>query len=330
MMQNPEKTTALPTVWNTVAAGFELTTRHPWLLIVPILLDVFLWLGPRLSFGPLVQELLTQLPMDTTLMDPRPMLDVISLRTNMFTYLSPFFLGVPVLMTGLTPETTPITPSLVDIDSWVLWVGLLVGLTLVGLLLAAIYTTLIASVVVKDDDETMDRSAAGAGAILQWIGRTWFRFTALALLFLVIFLLILLPISFIGAFVALLSQILATFILLAAPVILLWVVIFMSYTPQGMAINRKPFFPSLVESVRLFQTNLLPALSLLLVVVLSRQLLSWLLLSADDGSWLTLASILGHAFVSTALSAAMLIFYRDRHRLLPDANLVDTKLEPVN
>lgn len=329
MMQNREETTALPSIWNTLAAGFELTTRHMWLLVLPVLLDVFLWLGPRLSFGPLVGQLLDQLPVDAALMDPRPMLDLISTRTNMFTYLSVSGLGVPALMTGLTPEQTPTTPLLVELDSWGTWLLLLVGLTVVGLLLAAIYFTLIATAVLRIEEEPMDRNAATVGAVLQWIGRTWLRFGALALLAIALFLLILLPISLLGAFVALLSQVLGTFVLLAAPVIMLWVIIFLSYSPQGMVLNRKSFFPSLADSVRLFQTNLMPALSLLLVVVVVRQLLSWLLLSADDGSWLTLVSILGHAFVSTALVAAMLIFFRDRHRLLPDSRATKSSLETV-
>ncbi|MEZ4517835.1 MAG: hypothetical protein R3C44_13790 [Chloroflexota bacterium] len=330
MTQNQKQTSTLPSIWKTIAAGFELTTRHPWLLLIPVLLDVFLWLGPRLSFSPLVQQLLDQLPVDAAIMDPRPMLDLISTRTNMFTYLSVPLVGVPILMTGLTPEQTPTAPLTVDVANWGSWVGLLIGLTIVGLLLGAIYSTLIASVVVRSEDETVEHSSANIGALLQWIGRTWLRFGLLALLFLVVFLLIVLPISFIGAFVALISQILATFILFAAPVILLWVAVFLSYTPQGMTLNRKSFFPSLADSVRLFQANLLPALSLLLVVVLTRQLLGWLLLSADDGSWLTLVSLLGHAFVSTALSTAMLIFYHDRYRLLPDLNITDSSLEAAN
>lgn len=330
MTQDQEKTTALPSIWNTIAAGFELTTRHPWLLIVPALLDIFLWLGPRLSFGPLVQELLTQLPLDAAIMDPRPMLDLVSTRTNMFTYLSVSLLGVPALMTGLTPEKTPLATRAVDIDSWGMWVGLLIGITLTGLLLSAIYNTLIASVVVRGHGVPESESSVSAGILLQWIGRTWLRFGALAILFVAIFLIILLPISLIGAFIALLSQMLATFVLLAAPVILLWVMIFLSYAPQGMVLNRKPFLPTLADSVRLFQTNLMPALGLLLVVVLVRQLLGWLLLSADDGSWFTLASILGHAYVTTALSAAMLIFYRDRYPLLPDVNSSKPRLETVN
>lgn len=330
MMQKQEETTALPSIWNTLAAGFELTTRNLWLLVLPVLLDAFLWLGPRLSFGPLVQQLLAQLPVDTALMDPRPMLDLISTRTNMFTYLSVTGVGVPALMTGLTPERTPTTPLLVDIDSWGTWLLLIVGLTVVGLLLAAVYYTLIATAVVRDERQPLDRNAATAGAVLQWIGRTWLRFTVLALLFIALFLLIMMPIALIGAFVALLSQLLATLVLLAAPVILVWVLVFLSYSPQGMVLSRRPFFRTLADSVRLFQTNLMPALSLLLVVVLVRQLLSWLLLSADDGSWLTLVSILGHAFVSTALIAAMIIFYRDRYRLLPDARAATPSLETVN
>ena len=330
MKDNQEKTTALPSIWNTIAAGFELITRHPWLLILPVLLDIFLWLGPRLSFGPLVQQLMTQLPVDATLMDPRPMLDLIAPRTNMFTYLSVTLLGVPVLMTGLTPESTPLTPMLVDIDRWGTWAGLILGLTIVGLLLTAIYSTLIASVVVKTDNDGVNRSASGIGELLQWIGRTWFRFGALALLYLVLMLVILLPITLIGAFVALISQLLATFVILVGPVILLSVTLFLSFTPQGMVLNRKSFLPTLADSVRLFQTNLLPALSLLLAVIIIRQVLAWLLLAADDGSWLTLASILGHAFVSTALSAAMLIFYRDRYRLLPELLATNPTLETVN
>ena len=233
-------------------------------------------------------------------------------------------------MTGLTPESTPLTPIVIDVNSWPAWFGLLLGLTLVGLLLTAIYLTLIAAAIVKSEDETISRSASGAGFILHWSGRTWLRFGALALLYLVLVMVIILPISLVAAVIALLSQLMATLILLAAPVILLWVTIFLSFVPQGMVFNRKPFFPSLAESVRLFQTNLIPALSLLLVVIVSRQVLSWLLLAADTGTWFTLASILGHAFVSTALSAAMLIFYRDRYRLLPDSTIPNPTLETVN
>jgi hypothetical protein len=61
---------------------------------------------------------------------------------------------------------------------------------------------------------------------------------------------------------------------------------------------------------------LLSAVTLMLVILLIGRSVDWLLLLADDGSWLTWFGIWGHAFVSTALLAATFIFYRDRYNSL--------------
>jgi hypothetical protein len=51
---------------------------------------------------------------------------------------------------------------------------------------------------------------------------------------------------------------------------------------------------------------------------LLQQVLRW----ADDGSWLTLGTITGHAFVSTALIVATFLFYRDRVRPAAQQNVL--------
>ena len=55
MVQKQGQTTALPGVFSTLSAGFELTTRYLWLMLLPAALDFFLWIGPRLSFRTLLQ-----------------------------------------------------------------------------------------------------------------------------------------------------------------------------------------------------------------------------------------------------------------------------------
>jgi hypothetical protein len=306
MMQKQENVTPLPGVAATIGAGFELVTRHLWLAAVPVVLDLFLWLGPRLGFNALIEQLIDRLATMPMIVDPQPMLEVMLARTNLFTYLSVALVGVPALMTGLTPEKTPLQPAVVEVTGWGEWAGFFLGLTLVGLLLAAVYYTLIARAVGGPEARQWDNVAVHSG-------RTFARLIGLSILFVFLMALILIPVSMVGAVLGLLSQFAATIVVLAAPVLLLWLVIFMSYTPQGMALNRRPFFPALLESVRIFQLNLIPASGLLLLVVLITQVMNWLMLSADDGSWLTLASVLGHAFVSTALVTAMFIFYRDRY-----------------
>jgi hypothetical protein len=53
-------------------------------------------------------------------------------------------------------------------------------------------------------------------------------------------------------------------------------------------------------------------MSLLITVLIINSGMNFLWHLADDGSWLTLVSIAGHAFITTALAVAIFVFYRDR------------------
>jgi hypothetical protein len=47
-----------------IVSGFEVVARNPELIALPLFLDLFLWLGPRLSVAPLlsgVKDFLAQL-----------------------------------------------------------------------------------------------------------------------------------------------------------------------------------------------------------------------------------------------------------------------------
>ena len=51
---------ARPTgVIETLSAGYAAVNRQPWVLLLPILLNVFLWLGPHVSYSPLVGPVVT-------------------------------------------------------------------------------------------------------------------------------------------------------------------------------------------------------------------------------------------------------------------------------
>jgi hypothetical protein len=51
---------AQPTgVIETLSAGYSAVNHHLWVLALPILLDVFLWFGPRVSYSPLVGPVVT-------------------------------------------------------------------------------------------------------------------------------------------------------------------------------------------------------------------------------------------------------------------------------
>src|SRR5512140_372285 len=41
-----------------LSSGFELVLRRPWLLLLPIALDLFLWLGPQVHAKPVFDEII--------------------------------------------------------------------------------------------------------------------------------------------------------------------------------------------------------------------------------------------------------------------------------
>ena len=350
MVQKQDKTTALPGVLATISAGFELTTRFLWLMLLPALLDLFLWIGPRLSFRTLIESTLETslalLPTDMMTIDPQLLLETAG-RLNHFAYLSVSLLGVPTLMREIPPQTTPLTPAVIEGGGALAWFGYLLLFTVLGLLLTALYYNLIAYAMRRatadrgrqttddgprttrtpgteagsppsgDDRSSDDRSRLVSGRLTparfaRRTLQTWLRLMALALLFIVLVMVIAIPVTLLAGFAAILSQLIATFILFGAIVLVIWLLMFLSYTPQGMLLNPRPFLIAVGDSVRLFQGNMPASLGLIFLVLVLRQVLSFVLLTADSGTWVTAILILAHAYIVTALTVALFLFYRDR------------------
>ncbi|MEJ2747420.1 MAG: hypothetical protein P8183_05870 [Anaerolineae bacterium] len=307
MMQSKEKIVPLPGIWATIAAGFDVIAIHFWIIVIPVLLDSFLWLGPRLSIRPLLEQMVTFWQQGPTIpgVDFSLLLDLAP-RTNLFTSLSVPILGVPVLMTGLTPEKTPLPTTLFELNNAVEMFLLFVLFSLLGLVLTAVYMTLTASVI----QHQPIRQALSRMAI------NWLKLMGLVVTVFIFAVMVYIPLAIVGVLTALLSETLASLVLLMGPLLIAWVVIYLVFVPHGIFVNGRPLFRAMIESLQLMRHFLLPTITLLLTILIIRRGMDWLLLMADDGSWLTWVSIWGHAFVSTALLAASFIFYRDRYALL--------------
>ena len=317
MMQNQEKITALPGIFATIAAGFDLTARHLWLLLLPILLDIFLWLGPRLSFQKLIEEMVAlwpqELVQDTVLADMAAQLLDVAPHTNLFTTLSVRLLGVPVLLVGLAPLETPLPTRVIEISEWAVWFGYFAILTVGGLLLSAVYYSLIAHAIKTPEGANGRILPSGWG---KQIIESWARFIGLALVFLLSLFLIYVPLLLVSMVASLINPMLGVLALFMGPFLLIWVVIYMSLSPEGIVYNGRSLKQALSESFRLVHTYLLQTVSLLLLLYLIALAMDWLFMLVESGSWFMAVNILAHAFVSTALVASLFIFYRDRHAVL--------------
>ena len=162
-MREEESTIPLPGIIATISAGFDLITKHLWLLLIPMILDVFYWLGPRLRFQTLIEQLIDKLPAEAEVLDLAAQLTTVAPQTNLFTTLSVQLLGVPALMVGLAPETTPINSQIIEVESWSSWFGLFMVFSAVGLLVTAVFYTLIAFAVSRQTPGINQMSAGQWG-----------------------------------------------------------------------------------------------------------------------------------------------------------------------
>jgi hypothetical protein len=308
--QKKQDVTTLPGLWQTIAAGFDLTTKHLWLLLLPVFLDSFFWLGPRLSIFSLMQKSLAgSLPLPGFAATNEQMLDLVA-HFNVFTLLSVPMVGVPALMTGLTSDTAPVTPFVWEIDGYGLWFLLFVGLTVGGLLLTAVYFGLVA--------QAIRAERLATGQFLRQMGKNWLQLLALTGVMMLTFCIVYTPLLPIGTVLFLFNPALGSLSFSCGSVLLLWLVIYLAFIPHGITLNGRSLRHAFIESLRLVQLNFVPAITMLFGVFIINRALNFILRLADNGNWLTFISIIGHAFVTTSLVVATFIFYRDRINLVID------------
>ena len=318
MTREDEKITpALPGLLSTVASGFDIVTGHLWMVTIPIFLDVFYWIGPQLRATTLWQALADLFLEAGTMVDMADQISQLAGHTNLFTFLSVPFLGVPGLMAGLImPEQTPVDSLVWEVGNVVSWLVLFVVISFAGLLVSTVFHAFIAHAVYRQDPGRRRTIAHNAQvpkpAIFRRLPVYCLRVLFLALMLLILCLFIYVPLALAAAVITLISPALGSMVMFGALVLLIWLIFYLSFGMHGILLKERPVLRALFDSLRFVQRNWLPALALFLLIVGVRNVLAWAWLQVDTGSWLTLVSIAGYAFINTALVAATYVFYRDR------------------
>lgn len=305
MRQNSQQESPrLPGVIATLSAGFELTTSRLWLILIPVFLDLFYWLGPRLKITQIVGRSAELLSSEPALADiVENMLDIAP-RINLFTWLS--VIGVPTLMGGAIPERTPLKPATFEYGGEYSWMLILLSLGFIGLGLTALYLELIGLSLTGPNKEDPPQLAMKFRAFL----RALIRLTGFIIIVAVIFFVIsipLLPVAF------LLAMVDSSFFLGVIMVGFIVVGLYLSMTIPGIFVNGRPLIAAMRESLKIVFRNLMSTVILLVAVYVIANGTDLLWRWADDGSWITLVSIIGHGFITTALACAIFVFYKSRY-----------------
>lgn len=292
--------------------GFDRVAARPLLLLPPLLLDLLLWLGPRVSVAPFIERFSAQLipppaaeqALQEQILAVQDALELLAARFNLLGALSSLPVGVPSLMAGTSPEAAPLELfsnwSMADPGS-ILLTWLL--LTAIGLGIGALYHRLLAR-------------AAAPDAELPSTLWSWSRMLLVALL-LYGGLLILTAVAFLVAgLAALLLPLLGIGVSFVALSLLFWLLVYLIFTPHGIIRYRLGVVRAMLESALLVRWNFMATVGFLGVAVLISWLTNMVWGLADGASWYGLLSIVGHAFISGMLITSSYTFYQDRREWL--------------
>ncbi|MFQ5409224.1 MAG: hypothetical protein ACE5FI_12490, partial [Anaerolineales bacterium] len=140
-------------VIESLSAGFETVAAHAGLMLLPLLLDLFLWLGPHLSIYPLTVKFSNlideELPLSAAAAETRraltESLEQAGEQLNVFAFVSTAPIGIPSLIAGKAPMDAPIgEPTVWAVTGELQLLTFALGFTLIGLLLGAVYFSFIA------------------------------------------------------------------------------------------------------------------------------------------------------------------------------------------
>lgn len=298
-----------------IALGFETVAEYLHLLIVPILLDLLFWLGPQLRLGQFLQNFLAEMyrlgPMsDTAALQTA--VEPLFTRYNLLFHLTPIFLGVPSLMVTKAPLITPFGERLVfEVSN--------AGQTLLVQLLCSFFGILLGSLYFTQVSQQIDQKFAKITFSNQTTSsshfiKIWLNLLLLGVVGLVAVFVLGVPILLVLGLLSSIAPSVATLVTVLLFSLLMWGGMFLLFTIPAVVQQQFWFFPALLASLRTVRQRYLHVVWLF-VLYLALQFLSQLAWGLpQDQSWLLILSIIGHAFVSTALTCAIFIFYQNHIR----------------
>jgi hypothetical protein len=308
-------------VIDAVSAGLDAVLRHPWLLLIPLALDLFLWAGPRVQapalyrlFEPTLRQMLTEMPSTEgrlAVQELSKLLNAFFTQYNLFSWLSVGLVGVPVVNAGidstlkLVTGGLPLVWQITELDGYVLLMFLFTG---IGLLISALFWALLSGYVRGDQFR-----------IARWLKDSltvWKRLVLLFFLMVAAVLLAILPMSMLIMTLGVFSPALASLVPALAMAVGLWVVFMCVFTPHGIALHRMSLGRAVNTSILIVRANFSPTAGLIAVMVaLSIGMnIIWGALATD--SWLRLVAMIGNAIIGAGLIVASLLFYRNRVSVL--------------
>ncbi len=321
-MKNPNSTQTAtpPKLIPTLIKGFNTIANHWYLIFFPILLDVLIWLGPKLKVKNLLADTVAFFTEYMQKVSPPEMIDTVNAsqpfwnqlldQLNLTATLRTIPVGIPSLIARELPITSPLgsTQMIVEMPN-INWVFAALGLfLLVGVLLGSLYFLLISRVTAPASDRLTFKD------ILASYGQSLVMYCLL----IIVLAIISIPMTMVLAVLASISFGMGQIFIMMALFAVLWLIMPLVFSPHGIFVLKQKALPSMLISVRLVRLFLPGTGMFIFLCLLISEGMNMLWTLPEANSWMTLIGIGGHGFVITGLLAASFIYYRDGLRWMQD------------
>lgn len=289
-------------VVDSLSAGFGVVNGQPWVILIPILLDMFFLFGPRVSIAPVVGQLVTQPSVARSIGSESPA-SIIAFAedANLLGLLSPGGLTLPTIVPALGVARG--TFSMLDTVSAALAIG--GGALLVGALLGATYQTIIAQ---RTRDGELTPLNIPIDSIIAWL-----RLIALAVLIVTAAILLTLPFGFLAAIARLAGAGLDGLVAILVGTAALIAQLYLYFTSEAILLGRVGPLQAIRRSIAVVQSGVWSTLFLAVLITASliAMALLWHVLAAQ-ASWGLALAIVGNAYIASGLVAAKMHFFQER------------------
>lgn len=305
-------------VIESLSAGYRFLGKRLYLLLAPILLDLLLWLAPRLSVAPLLRQVATfyteastvdGMPTDMVKMS-RQLADLLNQsgeNSNLLGVLvNSSLLHVPSLLASIGPVSDR---AVLQVENPLAALLLFVGFSLLGVLVGVVYMNMLARTLPLGGAPKLISFGEFVGAVLRhWV---------MVLLYVALLVLALLigsvPIALATALLSMISPVLGTLILLLLSGTVLVVFFYLYFVTAAVIMDNLPVHRAIAQSFVVVRTNFWATLGFVLLYNVITIGFAFLMTSlAKLTPVATLAAILLYAYIGSGLTMALLVFYRTR------------------
>jgi hypothetical protein len=295
-----------PGLVKSLVSGFDSVSSHVLVILPPVLLDLFLWFGPRLRLKGFLQPFIENLPAIAGAF-PSSLPDLPTVQSiwktfaeqfNLFILVRTFPVGTNSLFSFTGMIKNPLwTPLSLDAGSFGGILGWVVLLVLLGWTAGTLYYYWVS------------RVALNPQMLSLW--RTLKQVVVLSIIWMILLLFLSLPLLLVLSVLTVLSPVIAQVGTIAVLILLAWLLMPIFFSPHGIFSMQQDALRSILASLRMVRFTLPNTGLFLLAFVLINQGLNLLWNTPAQDSWWLLVGIAGHAFISTALLASSFIYYRD-------------------